>query len=66
VRLTYKNPADAKAAAAKYDGQNADGRTLSVTLVGAVASHLSARIGNAPAVVDGSVDAFLDDNAGGS
>jgi hypothetical protein len=59
VRLTYKRPEDAKAAATRFDGQHADGRVLSVKLVGAVAAHLAARIASAPAVVDGSVDAIL-------
>jgi hypothetical protein len=67
VRITYKRPEDAASAQQKFDGQFADGRKLSVKFVGSVASHLSARIGNGPAVVDGSVDAFLDDvNGGGS
>jgi hypothetical protein len=65
VRVTYKAPADAAAAVRKYDGMAADGGTLSVALVGAKAASLVARLGGAP-VLNGSVDAVLADDAGGS
>jgi hypothetical protein len=66
VRITYKDPQGAKEAIEKYHGQNADGKKLEVKLVGIGSSDLGARIGGQPVVADGSVDAFLQDTAGGS
>ncbi|KDQ55135.1 hypothetical protein JAAARDRAFT_60096 [Jaapia argillacea MUCL 33604] len=66
VRLTYKNSADAQAAIKKFDGQQADGKTLRVTVLGGVNATLGGRLGLS--VVDGSVDVLMDssDSAGGS
>ncbi|KAI0714059.1 hypothetical protein C8T65DRAFT_158576 [Cerioporus squamosus] len=63
VRLTYKHEKDAQAAVAKFHGQPADGRTLDVKIVGGVNATLSGRIG--AALVEGSVDVLMGDEAGG-
>ncbi|TFY53860.1 hypothetical protein EVJ58_g9206 [Rhodofomes roseus] len=63
VRVTFKHEKDAQDAVAKFDGQPADGRTLSVRVVGGVNATLVGRLEGA--VVDSdSVDVLMDD--GGS
>lgn len=65
VRLTFKQEKDAQAAVKKFDGQPADGRILSVKIVGGVNATLGGRLGVA---VDDSVDVLMQDSAssGGS
>ncbi|KZT23560.1 hypothetical protein NEOLEDRAFT_1136346 [Neolentinus lepideus HHB14362 ss-1] len=62
VRLTYKNAQDAQAAVKKFNGQQADGKTLHVKIVGGVNATLGGRLGLA--VVDGSVDVLMDTDSG--
>ncbi|KAH9917547.1 uncharacterized protein B0H18DRAFT_1087048 [Fomitopsis serialis] len=63
VRVTFKHEKDAQAAVAKFDGQPADGRTLSVRVVGGVNATLFGRLEGA-AMDSDSVDLLMDD--GGS
>ncbi|TFK51118.1 hypothetical protein OE88DRAFT_1660439 [Heliocybe sulcata] len=58
VRLTYKNAQDAQAAVSKFNGQQADGKTLRVKVVGGVNATLGGRLGLG--VVDGSVDVLME------
>jgi hypothetical protein len=58
VRIVYKHPKDAQAAVNKFDGQNADGRKLSIKILGAISADLSHRLGNPP-TLNGSVDALI-------
>jgi len=51
IRLVFKQPASALTAVQKFHGQQADGRTLNVTLVGATGVGLGGRLG----LVDGGV-----------
>ncbi|OBZ69952.1 hypothetical protein A0H81_10517 [Grifola frondosa] len=66
VRLTFKYEKDAQAAVAKFHDQPADGRVLSVKIVGGVNASLSGRMG--VAIQDGSVDVLMSDEttSGGS
>lgn len=65
VRLVFKNDKDAQAAVSKFNGQPADGRTLSVKIVGGSNASLVGRL-SAAAVGDiDSVDVLMED-AGGS
>lgn len=59
MRLVFKRSQDAHAARGRFDGQHADGRPLSVRIVGSNSATLGARIGH-DVVQDGSVDALLD------
>jgi hypothetical protein len=65
VRVVYKNGKDAQTAVSKFDGQVADGRKLSVRILGAVAADLGHRLGN-KTVQNGSVDALIGAENGGS
>lgn len=67
VRLTFKQPAHAAAAVAKFDKQPADGRILRVTIVGVQSVGLSRRLGGVELVNEnGTVDVLMgaDDDAG--
>lgn len=57
MRLTFKSEKDAQAAVKKFDGQPADGRILSVKVVGGVNVSLPGRLGVA---VSDSVDVLMD------
>jgi hypothetical protein len=63
VRLTYKNEKDAQTAVSSFNDQPADGRVLSVKVVGGANATLGGRLG---APVGESVDVLMDDNTGGS
>ncbi|KAN0081230.1 hypothetical protein V8E55_008854 [Tylopilus felleus] len=64
VRLTFKQPAHAAAAVAKFDKQPADGRILRVAIVGVQSVGLSGRLGGMDLVNEnGSVDVLM--GAGG-
>ena len=66
VRLTYKHEKDAQAAVSKFDGQPADGRTLSVSVVGGVNATLAGRLEKA-AIDSDSVDVLMEgDGSSGS
>ncbi|KZT69703.1 hypothetical protein DAEQUDRAFT_756839, partial [Daedalea quercina L-15889] len=61
VRVTFKHENEAQAAVAKFDGQPADGRTLSVRVVGGMNATLVGRL--EPAATDGdSVDVLMEDD----
>ena len=60
MRLTFKSDKDAQAAVKKFDGQPADGRILSVKIVGGVNVSLTGRLGVA---VSDSVDVLMNDTA---
>lgn len=62
MRLTYKNEKDAQTAVASFNGQPADGRVLSVKVVGGANATLGGRLS---AAVDDSVDVLMDDTPGG-
>ncbi|KAG6816576.1 hypothetical protein H0H87_004876 [Tephrocybe sp. NHM501043] len=72
IRLTYKIPAHAAAAVAKYNNQPADGNILSVHVVGATtaATGLGVRLGGADGLglvrQEGSVDVLMDTDDTGS
>lgn len=68
VRLVFKNEKDAQAAVSKFHGQPADGRILSVKIVGGANASLAGRL-SAAAVDDiDSVDVLMDGSgaSGGS
>jgi hypothetical protein len=65
VRLTFKQPAHADAAVAKFNGQPADGKILQVSIVGTKAVGLSGRLGGAE-FVDDSVDVLMNGGDEGS
>ena len=58
VRLTFKQEKDAQAAVTKFNGQAADGRVLSVKIVGGVNATLGGRLSVA---VSDSVDVLMED-----
>ncbi|KAG6884238.1 hypothetical protein C0993_000183 [Termitomyces sp. T159_Od127] len=66
IRLTYKSPAHAAAAVAKFNNQPADGNVLSVRIIGATsaAAGLGVRLGGADGLglvrQEGSVDVLMD------
>ena len=67
VRLTFKQPAHAVAAVAKFDKQPADGRILHVAVIGVQSVGLSGRLGGMDVVNEnGSVDVLMggDNDAG--
>jgi len=66
VRITFKNAEDARTAVSKFHGQAADGRTLSVFVIGSANASLGGRLGALGA--DGSVDELMvsSDTEGGS
>ncbi|KAG5653507.1 hypothetical protein H0H81_012579 [Sphagnurus paluster] len=72
IRLTFKLPASAAAAVAKFHNQPADGKVLSVKVVGATAAGttLSGRLGGADGLglvrEEGSVDVLMDTEDSGS
>ena len=60
MRLIFKNEKDAQAAVSKFHGQPADGRTLSVKIVGGSNASLAGRL-SAAAVDDiDSVDVLME------
>ncbi|KAI0058431.1 hypothetical protein BV25DRAFT_1861952, partial [Artomyces pyxidatus] len=61
VRLTFKSEKDARAAVDSYDGVVADGRKLTVRVVGGVNASLSGRLN--VGAIDGSVDALLSNSS---
>ncbi|PSR79482.1 hypothetical protein PHLCEN_2v7007 [Hermanssonia centrifuga] len=63
VRLTFKFEKDAQSAVKKFDGQPADGRILSVKVVGGVNATLGGRLGVA---VGDSVDVLMEETSSGS
>ncbi|EIN06720.1 hypothetical protein PUNSTDRAFT_46131 [Punctularia strigosozonata HHB-11173 SS5] len=54
IRVTYKEQKDAKTAVEKFDGQNADGKKLHVTISGTKGTTIGSRFGLDP-VQDGQV-----------
>ncbi|OAX43705.1 hypothetical protein K503DRAFT_731095 [Rhizopogon vinicolor AM-OR11-026] len=66
VRLTFKQPAHADAAVAKFNGQPADGKILQVNIVGTKAVGLSGRLAGPDFVVDDSVDILMEGGDEGS
>ena len=66
VRVTFKHEKDAQAAVSKFDGQPADGRTLSVSVVGGVNATLAGRLEKV-AIDSDSVDVLMEgDGSSGS
>ena len=63
VRLTFKNEKDAQAAVSKFNGQPADGRILSVKVIGGSNASL---VGRLSTTVEDSVDVLMDDGSGTS
>ncbi|KAG6920171.1 hypothetical protein DXG01_004939 [Tephrocybe rancida] len=72
IRLTYKSPAHAAAAVARFHNQPADGNVLSVRVVGAssAGTGLGVRLGGSDGLglvrQEGSVDVLMDTDEGGS
>jgi hypothetical protein len=66
VRLTFKSEKDALDAVRKFDKQVADGRELSVSVVGGSNTSLSGRMGVGILSDSGSVDALLPSSSGSS
>ncbi|KAK0212508.1 hypothetical protein DFS33DRAFT_1269292 [Desarmillaria ectypa] len=72
IRLTFKDPSSAKAAVAKFDKQQADGKTLSVVIVGlhkgpTLFGRLAGSDGMGLVMKEGSVDVLMDsENDSGS
>ena len=62
VRVTFKLEKDAQAAVSKFNGQPADGRTLTVKVVGGVNATI---LGRLSVKVDDSVDVLMADSASG-
>ncbi|KAF7321570.1 Proline dehydrogenase [Mycena kentingensis (nom. inval.)] len=67
IRVTFKTPAAASAAVSKFDGQPADGKTLSVRVVGTTAAgtSLGGRLGGLVRD-EGSVDVLMESADSGS
>lgn len=63
VRVTFKQEKDAQAAVALFDGQPADGRMLTVKVVGGVNVSLGGRLSGGM-VQDDSVDVLMGDDGG--
>jgi len=63
IRLTFKAPASAATAVQKFHGQTADGRTLSVTIVGGAGVSLGGRLG-VELGPDGSADVLMGGSGG--
>ncbi|KAJ7039080.1 hypothetical protein C8F04DRAFT_316812 [Mycena alexandri] len=71
IRVTFKNASAASAAVQKFHNQPADGKTLSVKIVGVVSTGLGGRLGGPDGLglvrEEGSVDVLMDAaNEGGS
>ncbi|KAJ7188622.1 hypothetical protein C8R46DRAFT_26703 [Mycena filopes] len=71
IRVTFKNPSAASAAVQKFHNQPADGKTLSVKIIGAASTSLGGRLGGPDGLglvrEEGSVDVLMDaGNEGGS
>ncbi len=72
IRLTFKDPSSAKAAVAKFDKQQADGKTLSVVIIGlhkgpSLFGRLASSDGMGLVMKEGSVDVLMDsENDNGS
>ncbi|KAJ8696218.1 hypothetical protein PTI98_006104 [Pleurotus ostreatus] len=70
IRVTFKEPASATAAVQKFNGQVADGKVLSVRIVGATATTLGGRLGGVDGLglvrQEGSVDVLMGTQEGGS
>jgi hypothetical protein len=64
IRVTFKNAPSASAAVQKFHNQPADGKTLSVRIVGMNATGLGGRLGGADGLglvrEEGSVDVLMD------
>ncbi|KAJ7209705.1 hypothetical protein GGX14DRAFT_631648 [Mycena pura] len=64
IRVTFKNPSSASAAVQKFHNQPADGKTLSVRIVGTNATSLGGRLGGPDGLglvrEEGSVDVLMD------
>ncbi|KAJ7244175.1 hypothetical protein B0H12DRAFT_1022606 [Mycena haematopus] len=69
IRVTFKNPTSASAAVQKFHNQPADGKTLSVKIVGLKATSLGGRLGGPDGLglvrEEGSVDVLMDSSAEG-
>lgn len=69
IRIIFKVPASAATAVQKFHGQQADGRTLNVSIVGGAGVSLGGRLGLGLGDVAGlkSVDVLMNDSdTGGS
>ncbi|KAJ6449637.1 hypothetical protein DFH09DRAFT_94467 [Mycena vulgaris] len=64
IRVTFKVPSAASAAVQKFNNQPADGKTLSVQVVGSIATGLGGRLGGPDGLglvrEEGSVDILMD------
>ncbi|KAJ6497727.1 hypothetical protein C8R45DRAFT_822843 [Mycena sanguinolenta] len=69
IRVTFKNPSSATAAVQKFHNQPADGKTLSVKIVGVSGTSLGGRLGGPDGLglvrEEGSVDVLMDSSAEG-
>ncbi|KAL0955978.1 hypothetical protein HGRIS_002157 [Hohenbuehelia grisea] len=70
IRVTFKQASSANAAIAKFDKQPADGKTLSVKVVGTAATSLGGRLGGTDGLglvrQEGSVDVLMENSDGQS
>lgn len=71
IRVTFKTPAAATSAVQKFNNQPADGKILSVQIVGSAATGLGGRLGGSDGLglvrEEGSVDVLMEStNEGGS
>ena len=66
IRITFKTPASAAAAVKEFHNRPADGRILSVKVVGSTGASLAGRLGGADGLglvrEEGSVDVLMDSN----
>ena len=66
IRIIFKTPASAATAVQKFHNQQADGRTLNVSIIGGAGVSLGGRLGGLNDVGNsGSVDALMDDTSSG-
>ncbi|KAF7315196.1 Proline dehydrogenase [Mycena indigotica] len=70
IRVTFKNPSGASAAVQKFHNQPADGKTLSVRIVGSNSTSLGGRLGGPDGLglvrEEGSVDVLMESAESGS
>ncbi|KAJ7647639.1 hypothetical protein FB45DRAFT_205013 [Roridomyces roridus] len=69
IRVTFKTPASATSAVNKFNNQPADGKMLSVQIVGSAATSLGGRLGGMDGLglvrEEGSVDVLMESSADG-
>lgn len=69
IRVTFKSPSSATGAVQKFHNQPADGKTLSVQIIGSAATGLAGRLGGPDGLglvrEEGSVDVLMETSAEG-